>query len=463
MSAELLPAEIIRAKRDRRTLSAPQIQSFVRGLVDGSWGEGQIAALAMAVLLNGMTRDEAVLLTRAMTYSGQLLCWDEVVRDSGAGLDKPVLDKHSTGGVGDKVSLMLAPIVAACGGLVPMISGRGLGHTGGTLDKLQSLPGYRIDPSRAQLLACLRAAGCAIIGASADLAPADKRLYAIRDVTATVESLPLITASILSKKLAAGLQALVLDVKLGNGAFMTTLPDAQALAHSLVDVAGAAGLPSAALITDMNQPLGRSAGNALEVAEAVAFLTGAEREPRLLKVTLDLSARLLQLGGLARDAVDAMHLAQAALSSGRAAEQFARMVAALGGPRDVLRDAQLPAAPLQRALLAPCDGVLSHVDTRALGLVLVELGGGRRLASDAVDPRVGLSQLLPLGTLVRAGEPLLQLHAASAAAADAAQAALLAALTLAEPGMPKSVAAPVVIDRIDACVDARTDVRKSAS
>jgi thymidine phosphorylase len=443
MSADLLPAEIIRTKRDRRTLAEPQIQAFVRGLVDGSWSEGQVAALAMAVLLNGMTRDEGVLLTRAMTHSGQVLQW----RDSG--IDAPVLDKHSTGGVGDKVSLMLAPIVAACGGLVPMISGRGLGHTGGTLDKLQALPGYRIHPPRTQLLAALRAAGCAIVGAGAELAPADQRLYAIRDVTATVESVPLITASILSKKLAAGLQALVLDVKLGNGAFMTDLPQAQALARNLVEVAGAAGLPAAALVTDMNQPLGRSAGNALEVAEAVAFLTGAEREPRLLEATLELSARLLRLGGLARDADDALARASAALHSGRAAEHFARMVAALGGPADVLRDAQLPAAPVQRMVLAPRDGVLAHTDTRALGLALIGLGGGRRLASDAVDARVGFSQLLPLGTRLRAGQPLLCLHAASTADADAAQAAVLAALVLVDAGAPVPAATPVVVDRID--------------
>ncbi|MBI3369154.1 MAG: thymidine phosphorylase, partial [Burkholderiales bacterium] len=246
-----LPAETIRAKRDGRALTNEQIEDFAIGLVDGHWSEGQAAALAMAVFLNGMTRAECVALTRAMTHSGEVLRWPDA--------NGPVLDKHSTGGVGDKVSLMLAPIVAACGGVVPMISGRGLGHSGGTLDKLEALPGYVVEPSRERMLAVLRDCGCAIVGAGAALAPADKRLYAIRDVTATVESVPLITASILSKKLAAGLQGLVLDVKLGNGAFMARPEEAKALASNLVDVAADAGLPTVALITDMNQVLGRSA------------------------------------------------------------------------------------------------------------------------------------------------------------------------------------------------------------
>jgi thymidine phosphorylase len=444
LRADLLPAEVIRTKRDRGTLSAAQIDAFVTGLVDGSWSEGQVAALAMAVLLNGMARAEAVQLTRAMTHSGQVLQWHD------AGIDAPVLDKHSTGGVGDKVSLMLAPIVAACGGLVPMISGRGLGHTGGTLDKLQALPGYAIDPPRPQLLAALRSAGCAIVGAGAALAPADRRLYAIRDVTATVESVPLITASILSKKLAAGLQGLVLDVKLGNGAFMAGLPQAQALARSLVDVATAAGLPTAALVTDMDQPLGHTAGNALEVAEAVAFLTGAQREPRLLAITLQLCARLLHLGGLASDADDALARARAALDSGRAAEHFARMVAALGGPADVLADARLPAAPVQVDVPAPRAGVLAQVDSRALGLLVVTLGGGRRVASDSVDPRVGLSHLLALGTPVQPGQPLARVHAADADQAAAAVAAVQAAFTLGPPGDAPGAAAPLVHDAIEA-------------
>jgi thymidine phosphorylase len=408
-------------------------------LVDETWSEGQVAAMAMAILLKGMTSSECVALTQAMTHSGSVLNWAD------AGLAGPVLDKHSTGGVGDKVSLLLAPIVAACGGVVPMVSGRALSHTGGTLDKLEALPGYAVAPPREQLLRVLREAGCAIFGASADLAPADRRLYAIRDVTATVESVPLITASILSKKLAAGLQALVLDVKLGNGAFMHRLDDARTLARSLVEVAGAAGLPCRALISDMDQVLGLTAGNALEVAESLDFLTGTVREPRLLALTLALSAQLLQLGGLAPTLAAGQALAEAALSSGRAAECFARMVAGLGGPADVLTDARLPAAPVQVDLVAPRDGVIASMDARALGLVVVELGGGRRRAGDTIDPRVGLSDVRPLGSLLRAGDPLLRVHAASAAQAQAACQSLLASITLADDAPPVG---PVVIETL---------------
>ena len=430
---------LILVKRDGGTLSQAQIQSFVQGLVDETWSEGQVAAMAMAILLKGMTRSECVALTQAMTHSGPVLNWAD------AGLAGPVLDKHSTGGVGDKVSLLLAPIVAACGGVVPMVSGRALSHTGGTLDKLEALPGYAVAPPREQLLRVLREAGCAIFGASADLAPADRRLYAIRDVTATVESVPLITASILSKKLAAGLQALVLDVKLGNGAFMHRLDDARTLARSLVEVAGAAGLPCRALISDMDQVLGLTAGNALEVAESLDFLTGTVREPRLLALTLALSAQLLQLGGLAPTLAAGQALAEAALSSGRAAECFARMVAGLGGPADVLTDARLPAAPVQVDLVAPRDGVIASMDARALGLVVVELGGGRRRAGDTIDPRVGLSDIRPLGSLLRAGDPLLRVHAASAAQAQAACQSLLASITLADTSPPVG---PVVIETL---------------
>ncbi len=426
----LSPAEIIRIQRDGGTLSPAQIGAFVRGLVDGSWGEGQVAALAMAILLRGMGRAETVLLTQAMTQSGEVLNWAD------AHFSGPRLDKHSTGGVGDKVSLMLAPIVAACGGVVPMISGRGLGHTGGTLDKLEALPGYAITPGRAVLLRTLQRTGCAIVGASAALAPADRRLYAIRDVTATVESVTLITASILSKKLAAGLQGLVLDVKVGSGAFTPTLDEARALARSLVEVAQGAGLPARALITDMNQVLGTTAGNALEVQETLDYLSGVAREPRLHAVTLALAAQLLHLGGLV-PSVQAGHAqAEAALASGAAAERFAQMVAALGGPPDVFRQAGLPTAPVQRVVPAPRAGVLAALDVRALGWAVVALGGGRRLASDRVDPRVGLTRIASLGTALQAGDPLAVVHAADEASADAAVRAVLAAATLADAGEP---------------------------
>lgn len=427
----MLAQETIRTKRDGGVLTEAQIGHFVQGLVDGHWSDGQAAALAMAVLLKGMDTAETVALTRAMTHSGQVLRW------AGAdALPGPVLDKHSTGGVGDKLSLMLAPLVAACGAVVPMISGRGLGHTGGTLDKLEALPGYRVDLPHAALLAQLRSVGCAIVGAGAELAPADRRLYAIRDVTATVESVPLITASILSKKLAAGLQGLVLDVKVGSGAFAPTLAVARALASSLVQVARGAGLPARALITDMNQVLGRTAGNALETREAIRWLTGAEREPRQTELTLALAAEMLVLGGLCADAATARARAEAALAGGDAAERFARMVAAQGGPADVLRDAQLPQAPLRRPVPAPRAGVVAAIDVRALGLAVVALGGGRRLPGERIDPRVGLAQVRALGDVMRAGEPLAVVHAADARGADEAERAVLAAFTLADEAAP---------------------------
>jgi thymidine phosphorylase len=409
-----LAQELIRIKRDGGALSRPQIAAFVSGLVDGSWSEGQVAAMAMAVLLRGMDTDETVALTQAMAASGERLDW----RD--ARLPGPVLDKHSTGGVGDKVSLILAPAVAACGAVVPMISGRGLAHTGGTLDKLEALPGYRVRPPRDRLLATLHDAGCAIVGAGEQLAPADARLYAIRDVTATVESVPLITASILSKKLAASLDALVIDVKCGNGAFCTTPQDALSLARTLVAVARGAGLRCSALITDMNEVLGHSAGNALEVREAIDFLTGRARDARLLELTRALAARLLQVGGVVATTEAGQALVQRALDDGAAAERFARMVAALGGPRDALHDARLPQAPVQRDVPSPRDGVISGMDTRAIGLAVVELGGGRRRPGEAIDPRVGLGNVRPLGTCVRKGDPLARVHAADQAAAEVA-------------------------------------------
>jgi thymidine phosphorylase len=423
----MLPAEIIRAKRNGEILPDVQIEAFVRGVVDRSWSDAQTGALAMAICLRGMSRSETVALTRAMTASGERLDWSD------ADFAGPVLDKHSTGGVGDKVSLLLAPIVAACGGVVPMLSGRGLGHTGGTLDKLESLPGYKVTPSRAALLATLRDAGCAIVGASARLAPADRRLYAIRDVTATVESLPLITASILSKKLAAGLQGLVMDVKVGNGAFCRDLESARELAAALVDVAKGAGLPTRALITDMNQVLGTTAGNAVEVQEAIDALVAPDAaDQRLIEVTLALAAELLQLGGIARTLAEGDRIAREALDTGRAAERFERMVARLGGPREVLRKSQLPTARWRVPVLAPERGVIEGIDTRSLGLAIVALGGGRARPGDTIDPRIGLSAVRPPGVRVRAGEPLAMLHVPRRADAEAALPALAAAFRIGE-------------------------------
>ena len=410
----MLAQEIIRRKRDGHALSVAEIDAFVLGLTHGSWSDSQVAAMAMALFLVGMSNGEKVDLTRAMTYSGSVMDWTT------SRLDGPILDKHSTGGVGDKVSLMLAPIVAACGGFVPMISGRGLGHTGGTLDKLDSIPGYQTAPATAQLRSALQHAGCAIIGQTTELAPADRRLYSIRDVTGTVESVALITASILSKKLAAGLQGLVMDVKVGNGAFADTQTMAEELAHSLVTVANGAGLPTRAWITDMNQVLGDTVGNALEVHEAVAFLRGSRREPRLLEVTRTLSAELLQLGGIAPDITRALQQVDHALDSGRAMEHFARMVSALGGPADFCDRPghYLQPAPARLEVTASRSGWVADMATRDIGLQVIELGGGRRVATDALDARVGFSDFVQLGQRVETGDTLAVVHAATDEAAQ---------------------------------------------
>jgi thymidine phosphorylase len=420
----MLPQEIIRKKRDRQPLDADEIAFLVEGLTSGAVSEGQVAAFAMAVFFNGMSRDEAVALTLAMRDSGTVLDWSD--------LDAPVVDKHSTGGVGDNVSLMLAPIVAACGAYVPMISGRGLGHTGGTLDKMDSIPGYTSQPDEALFRKAVKAAGCAIIGQTGDLAPADKRFYAIRDVTATVESIPLITASILSKKLAAGLQALVLDVKTGNGAFMARRRDAVALAESLVQVANGAGLPTTALLTDMNEPLALAAGNAVEVMNAVRFLTGEKRDERLEAVVLALAAEMLLSAGLADTPKDGLAAARATLEDGRAAERFGRMVAALGGPKDFVEQPAhyLPAAKVIRPVPAPGAGFVSSIETRAVGLAVVALGGGRTRPEDAIDHAVGLTDLQPVGAAMEAGDPLALVHASDERSADGAVAAVLSAYHL---------------------------------
>ena len=404
----LLPQEIIAKKRDGGTLTEPEIRFMVRGITDDSISEGQIAAYAMAVFFQGMTMAERIDLTREMTRSGEVLEWASM------DLGGPVLDKHSTGGVGDKVSLMLAPIVAACGGYVPMISGRGLGHTGGTLDKLDAIPGYVTTPDSALFRATVAEVGCAIIGQTASLAPADKRLYAIRDVTATVESIPLITASILSKKLAAGLQGLVMDVKTGSGAFAASLGMAEDLATSIVAVANGAGLKTSALITDMNQVLGTTVGNGLEVREAVEFLTG-RRDPRLEECVLALAGEMLHLGSLAPDAEAGSARARAVLDSGAAAEKFAAMVSRLGGPADFVENyhRHLPVAPVIKPCFAQLSGIVGAVDTRAVGVAVLGLGGGRRRASDGIDHGVGLSSVRALGQAVGPELPLAMVHAAT--------------------------------------------------
>ncbi|WP_421208958.1 thymidine phosphorylase [Aeromonas sp. 602396] len=402
-----LPQEIIRKKRNGEALSTQEIQFFVQGITNNTIGEGQIAALAMAVYFKDMTMDERVALTCAMRDSGMVLTWDHL------NLGGPIVDKHSTGGVGDVVSLMLGPMVAACGGFVPMISGRGLGHTGGTLDKLDAIPGYQTSVDNDRFLKVVKEAGVAIIGQTGDLAPADKRIYAVRDITATVESIAMITGSILSKKLASGLEALVMDVKVGSGAFMPTFEASEELAKSIVAVANGAGCRTSALLTDMNQVLASSAGNAVEVREAVRYLTGEYRNPRIHEVTMALCAEMLISAGLASGERDARTKLQAVLDNGKAAEIFGRMVTGLGGPADFMEryDAYLPKAAIVRPVFAANSGFVTAMDTRELGLAVVAMGGGRRAAGDKLDYAVGLTDFIRLGQSVDADKPIAMIHA----------------------------------------------------
>jgi thymidine phosphorylase len=435
----MLPQEIIAAKRDGLALDPASIEAFVGGYTKGSVSHAQAAAFAMAVYFQGMSMEERVALTLAMRDSGAVLDWSD--------LDGPVADKHSTGGVGDNVSLMLAPILAALGIYVPMISGRGLGHTGGTLDKFDAIPGYTTSPDNVLFRKVVREVGCAIIGQTADLAPADKTLYAIRDVTGTVESVPLITASILSKKLAAGLGALVLDVKTGSGAFMPTLERSRELAESLVAVANGAGLKTSALITDMNEPLASAAGNGLEVRNAVDFLTGAHQDPRLRKVTLALCAELVLMSGKAGSIGEALSLVTDALDDGRAAEKFGAMVAALGGPDDFIEnmDRHLVPAPIVRDVFAISAGVVGEIDTRGVGMAVVTLGGGRTNPADSIDHRVGFDRLAGLGESVDGGRPIARLHAADEASAAEAERRLRAAYRFGNAIVPP----PLIAGRIN--------------
>lgn len=436
-----LPQEIIRKKRDGLALSEEEIRFFINGVRDNSVSEGQIAALAMTIYFHDMTLPERVALTMAMRDSGSVLNWQAL------NLNGPIVDKHSTGGVGDVTSLMLGPMVAACGGYVPMISGRGLGHTGGTLDKLEAIPGFDIFPDDNAFRQMIKEVGVAIIGQTNSLAPADKRFYATRDITATVDSIPLITASILAKKLAEGLDALVMDVKVGSGAFMPSFELSEQLAQAIVGVANGAGCKTTALLTDMNQVLASSAGNALEVREAVQFLTGEYRNPRLLEVTMALSAEMLVSGGLASSVEEATGKLQKVLDNGRAAEIFSRMVAAQKGPADFIEnmDRYLPAPMLSKAVYADAPGIVSAMDTRALGMAVVAMGGGRRRASDAIDYSVGLSEMAQLGDRMDGERPLAVIHAATEAGWQEAAKAVKAAVTLSEKEFAET---PVIYRRI---------------
>jgi thymidine phosphorylase len=424
---------IIATVRDGAVPPEDDIRWFANGLADGTVSDAQAGAFAMAVLQRGLGEAGRVALTRAMRDSGDVLRWS---------LAAPVVDKHSTGGVGDSISLLLAPALAECGVYVPMVSGRGLGHTGGTLDKLEAIPGYRVAQTEEEFRRIVADIGCAIVSATGRIAPADKRLYAIRDVTATVESIDLITASILSKKLAAGLDALVLDVKVGSGAFLPSADQARALARSLVDTANGAGCKTSALITDMDQPLAAMAGNALEVAEVMGALTCDPVNQRLWDLTVALGGEVLALCGAATDAAEGGQRIFAALHSGRAAERFAAMVAAQGGPLDFLtrwRD-HLPVAPVVRDVPALGDGIVARIDTRAVGTAVVHLGGGRLRDGVAIDPRVGFSDLKGLGMTAGPGDPLARVHAADDAAADRAIAALQAAYQMGDtPDLPELV------------------------
>lgn len=439
----MLFTDIIRKKRDGGELSPEEIAYFVAGLADGSVPAEQVSSLAMAIFLNSMSASETGTLTMAMARSGTVLQWGPEK------LNGPVVDKHSTGGVGDKVSLMLAPIAAACGCFVPMISGRGLGHTGGTADKVESIPGYQAMPDFDRFRKVVKSVGCAIIGQTADLAPADRRFYAIRDVTGTVESIPLITASILAKKIAAGLDGLVMDVKVGSGAFMPSYEKSLELARSIISTARKAGLKAHAVLTDMSEVLGLTAGNALEVAESVEYLTNVKREQRLDEIVRTLCAEMLILSGVEIDRDTAAKKVEMAIASGRAADIFGRMVSALGGPADFLTNYKkhLPVAKVQMPVTPESDGYLSEVNAFAVGNAIIELGGGRRVLGGKLDLAVGISSIVAIGTFVDRNVPLAVVHAASTAKANEAVGLLRRACTIADR---KPLARRVVYDTITA-------------
>lgn len=432
----MLPQEIIRKKRNAQSLTSAEISEFISGITDGTIMDAQAAALTMAIFLNGLTADETVALTLAMRDSGDVLSWQN--------FDAPIVDKHSSGGVGDKVSLMLAPLLAACGAYVPMISGRGLGHTGGTLDKFDSIPGYQTMPDNELFRKTVKQAGCAIIGQTGNLAPADKKIYAIRDVCGTVESVELITASILSKKLAAGLEYLVMDLKCGNGAFMNNIEDARKLARSIVKVANGAGTKTSALITDMNQVLGHTVGNALEMQEAVDFLKGSNVNFRLAEITLELCAELLVNAKLADNRQAARDKLQKAWASGQALEHFARMVALLGGPADFCDkpEAYLAHASIVRPVYAEHVGYVTAMQTRDIGLSLIKLKGGRTRSDQKLDYATGFGNFCQIGDYLDNQTPLAVVHAQTEADYEQAAADIKAAVSLG--GNKPSISAEII-------------------
>ena len=422
----MFPQEIIRKKRNHQTLTSEEISFFIEGVTSGTIADSQTAALTMAIFLNGFNKEETVSLTLSMRDSGDVLQWN--------GLNGPVVDKHSSGGVGDKVSLMLTPMIAACGGYVPMISGRGLGHTGGTLDKFDSIPGYTTMPSNELFAKTVKEVGCAIIGQTGNLAPADKKIYAIRDVCGTVESVPLITASILSKKLAAGLDCLVMDLKCGNGAFMANLEDARTLAKSIVNVANGAGTKTNAVLTDMNQVLGRNVGNAVEVSEAVEYLKGKNIDSRLHTVTMRLCAELLVSANLAANLAEAENKLQKALDSGKALEIFAKMVTMLGGPADFCDHPEkyLPKAQIIRPVYAEKTGYVTAMRTRDIGMSVIGLKGGRTHPDQHLNYATGFTQFCQIGDCIDENTPLAFIHATTEDEFEKASAELQKYITISE-------------------------------
>jgi pyrimidine-nucleoside phosphorylase len=394
--------DLIRIKRDGGTLDREALGAFVSGVTDGSWPDYQAAALLMAILLRGMTAEETAALTDAMVRSGIRVDYPDLI-------GVPV-DKHSTGGVGDKTSIILAPLVAACGAPVPMMSGRGLGHTGGTLDKLESIPGFRTALSLDELRRAVKTIGCALIGQTSEIAPADRRLYALRDVTSTVESIPLISASIMSKKIAEGIGGLVLDVKAGDGAFMKTRDDARRLAESLVSIGEAAGVRTEALLTSMDAPLGRAVGNALEIIECVETLKG-NGPPDVESLSVDLAARMLIVSGVEQDPAKAEGRIRKALADGSGVEKLKQIVENQGGdPRAIDDYGRMPGTPDRDLVPAPRNGFVSALKAERIGRAAVVLGAGRDRLDAVIDPAVGLLVTAAPGTAVRAGDPIFEVR-----------------------------------------------------
>jgi pyrimidine-nucleoside phosphorylase len=429
--------DVIRTKRDGGQLDRASLEWFVAGVTDGSLPDYQASALLMAIVLRGMTAEETAALTDAMVRSG--------VRVDYPGLQGIPVDKHSTGGVGDKTSIILAPLAAACGAYVPMMSGRGLGHTGGTLDKLESIPGFRTRLSLDELRRAVSTIGCAMIGQTSEVAPADRKLYALRDVTGTVESIPLITGSIMSKKIAEGVGGLVLDVKCGDGAFMKTEEDARRLAQSLVATGELAGVRTEAMITNMDAPLGRAVGNALEIIESIETLKG--RGPAALEaLSVELAARMVVMSGIDADLPRATTRVRTALSSGAGLEKFREIIANQGGDPQVIDDyGRLPAAPDKDVMAAERDGVVVAMRAEGVGRAAVGLGAGRDRLDAAIDPAVGFTIVAPVGTRVKAGDPIIEIHHRKGHGLADARRLLGAAIQIGDTFVP---ALPLVLDRI---------------